>query len=234
MAYWSEKLSQRCLVLRKRPGQWCMAVLFWFGLAGCATCPCMDTARVDLGSEIPVAADLALPCPGRTEIHSGVSVRLVADTALVCAGGDPLARIDGVEKLVIADMNGDGEPDLVYQWRPPDGPPRVHIVGMDAQGIKPLWRGSRMSGPLLSFDLVDPDATAPLLVALERIDNRLWLVGYQWQDFGLYGRCRVQTHEGPGSAGIQVTILSCPVGSVRCVTVGAGVSGLECESVTHQ
>ena len=173
----------------------------------------MRTRRGRLG--VALLACLALPLadaprgPARTTQiladldADGVVERVVLDpladpTVTVLRGDHVLWRGIPKElrpwKLAVADMEGDGRPEIVLGLR--KGTPYrpflhncLFVYGWDREGMFPKWLGSALSHPFTDFAFADLDGEpGDELVAVETdLDGSQCVVIYSWTGFGFAG-----------------------------------------------
>ncbi len=108
------------------------------------------------------------------------------------ADGVPLARFPGVLHFEVAEVDGKDGAELLVLWQPdaPGQQPRIWVLRPSDRGFGYLWRGSRMSGAVEAFGVVEPagDGQEPkssCLVTREMAaDGSSALLSYRWTGFG--------------------------------------------------
>ncbi|MBA2661331.1 MAG: hypothetical protein H0U74_03500 [Bradymonadaceae bacterium] len=97
-------------------------------------------------------------------------------------------------KATVADVNGDGEDELVLgMWsrarRHDESSPHrtVWVMAWADDRLVPLWRGSALSLPLVDFQLADVDGDGTFeLLAIESAGERCRWALYRWNGFGFW------------------------------------------------
>jgi len=140
-------------------------------------------------------------------------------TLHLCLAGRSLATIAHVLHADHADVDADGNEEIVVMLAAPEHrPPRLHVYALTAAGLTPRWRGRSMSGELEAFGLI-PSATedeAPLLATLERSGAGRQLLIYCWESFGFAGRCAAALPTPPEQDTVETTGLLCGRDWLEC------------------
>ncbi|GEM_PF-3720546 len=146
-----------------------------------------------------------------------------AKVRALCVDGQAVAVLDGVEQVAVANVDGEEGPELVVNWRPKEEAPlRIHVYELGYGNLPPIWRGSKMSGDLESFTIVELKGKGPTLVTQERLGKVRRFVAHSWNNFGFIGLCSANI--GPsGSA----TLTGCGETTLTC-TEGPLPSGPAC------
>jgi hypothetical protein len=92
---------------------------------------------------------------------------------------------DPIFKFKICDINCDSIPDIaigIWKAAPLDNQirKRIHFYTLSTHKIVPLWRGTRLSGELINFHIINNRVVATELMS----DNSISVNMYKWQDFG--------------------------------------------------
>jgi len=96
----------------------------------------------------------------------------------------PCDVLSGASGLWIADVDGDGSPEIVVTLRKPAKfdpvvENRLHVYTIEDGQCVPVWRGTRLAG---RFERIHVDGAR--LVALERSGSGWRIARYQWHGFG--------------------------------------------------
>ena len=147
---------------------------------------------------VPIFANHAAPFSNQREIahrpFGNGQLRLVADrdgtgTLLYADAATPEKVIPcdvltGASGLWIADVEGDGSPEIVVTLRKPAKfdpvvQNRLHVYTIENDQCVPVWRGTRLAG---RFEHITVDGA--YVKALERIGTGWRIARYQWHGFG--------------------------------------------------
>lgn len=145
----------------------------------------------------------ANPCSlAGKQVSAAISVHTLNDRLTICNGEVPIAATGKVTHTEVADVDGDGENEILIQWAPQDkgkdrqgkhNSQRLHVYRFTDQGLAPVWRGSAMSGRLVSFAILgDSKSAAGAIATLEHGARHKYLLAYRWDRFGFVATCKMR------------------------------------------